>query len=347
MKEMNLNFWFLFSCCLASLACFAGCPGADGTGDAGVDSGEPEPQLWESAFDTGDAGSLSTVWGTSSSDVFIAGGDDDGGTMFHFDGTSWAQMVLPEDVPLLVWLYGFSSDDVFAVGISGAMVHYDGTEWSMIATNTETDLWGVFGFARDEIWIVGGAIDSGAPLLMKYNASDENFETVGLSQDQNPNGAYALFKVWGLGAHLFAVGQRGLILEYESGVWANRSAGSLASEDFVSLWGNAESHIVAVGGRANARIATWDGTAWDTIAPSGLGGLHGIYINDDGDVDVGGVNGYMGLFDSDSLQLTDSESGTRHCIHAIWGDNAGVTYAVGGSFIPGNHVGVALVKKAE
>jgi hypothetical protein len=347
MRETKLNFLRLLTVCVLSLASFVGCPGTDGNTDAGTDSGEPEPLVWESAFDTSEAGSLSTVWGTSPSDVFIAGGDDEGGTMFHFDGTSWTQMVLPADVPLLVWLYGFGSDDVFAVGVSGAMVHYNGTEWSRIVTDTETDLWGVFGFSRDEIWIVGGAIDSGTPVLMKYNASDATFQTEELSQDQNPNGAYALFKVWGLGDHLFAVGQRGLILQYEEGTWMNRSAGSLASEDFVSLWGNAENNIVAVGGRANARIATWDGTEWDTIAPSGFGGLNGVFMSEEGIVDVGGVNGYMGLFDTDNLQLVDSDSGTRHCIHAIWGDNAGVTYAVGGSFIPGNHVGVALVKKAE
>lgn len=341
---LNKVFYLLWAAIMLSMA--VACPSVSDGEDAGTDAGESAPG-WESAFDASGAGSLSSVWGSGPEDVFVVGGDDDRGTAFHFDGSTWSSMMIPEGVPLLVWVYGFGPDDVFAVGVEGGMAHYDGTAWSPIETNLETDLWGIFGFSRDELWIVGGDTSSGSPLLMKYDADQETFETIELNADQNPNGAYSLFKVWGIGDRLFAVGQRGLILSYDSGNWAYQAAGALASEDFVSLWGNSTDHIVAVGGRANARIAVWDGSMWNTTAPSGLGGLNGVFMNDSGRVDVGGVNGYMGLYATESDSLTDVASGTRLCIHAVWGDNAGKTYAVGGSFIPGNHLGVAIVIEDE
>ena len=48
-----------------------------------------EEVSWEAAFDTTAAGSLSGVWGSSPNDVFIVGGTDVGGEIYHYDGSSW------------------------------------------------------------------------------------------------------------------------------------------------------------------------------------------------------------------------------------------------------------------
>lgn len=316
----------LLSSVLLLAACPPPCEGCD----------DPAP-VWETAFELREAGSISSVWGTGPDDVFAVGGAERG-TVLHFDGEEWSQMAVPE-VPLLVWVYGFSPTDVYAVGTGGGALHYDGEEWTALPTGTDEDLWGVFGFAGDDLWVVGGDVREGEPLLLHYDGNA--FTAEPLPATENPVGAHALFKVWGIGDKLFAVGQLGLILERTGGAWVYRPAGEQADDDFVSLWGTSEDHIIAVGGRANARIAVYDGSAWRTEAPTGVGGLNGVFLQAPGKALVGGVFGYIGEYDVASGALVHHDSGTRFDVHALWGDGSGTTYAVGGNFLP-PYRGVAL-----
>ncbi len=303
-------------------------------------SGEPR---WEEAFDSASAGSLSGVWGSGPDDVFVVGGTDAGGEIHHFDGSSWERMDAPA-LPLLVWVFGFGPDDVFTVGTDGAMAHYDGTAWSVIDVGTTEDLWGVFGFARDDLWIVGGNPFDGAPLILRYDG--DTFTPYAVEPSENPQDAKALFKVWGIGSELFAVGQRGLILRFDGSAWKATGAGPLASQDFVSLWGTAEDHIVAVGGRNNARIAVWDGSAWDTVGPDALGGLNAVHMVSPDHAVIGGILGFVGRFEVASREVVrEADPFSRVDIHAIWGDGAGKHYAVGGTFL-NPHEGIALVRAA-
>ena len=86
--------------------------------------------------------------------------------------------------------------------------------------------------------------------------------------------ARALFKVWGIGSKVFAVGEDGLIVEYDAtnNLWFQVPGGPNADQDFVSLWGTSENNIVAVGWRSGARISEYDGSNWTTLKPSGVGG---------------------------------------------------------------------------
>ncbi|MCZ6654432.1 MAG: glucosyltransferase-I, partial [Planctomycetota bacterium] len=76
-------------------------------------------------------GVLSAVWGSSADDVFVVGGKPSQGEIYHFDGAVWQAMHVP-DVPLLVWVFGFGSDDVTAVGVGGGVVHFDGASWQRL-----------------------------------------------------------------------------------------------------------------------------------------------------------------------------------------------------------------------
>ena len=65
---------------------------------------------------------LSAIWGTSSTDVFVVGAY---GTILHYDGSTWSTMNSGFTFNLsAVW--GSSSTDVFAFGTNG-ILHYDGT----------------------------------------------------------------------------------------------------------------------------------------------------------------------------------------------------------------------------
>ena len=58
---------------------------------------------------------------------------------------------------------------------------------------------------------------------------------------------------------------------------------------------------------------------------------------------VGGVNGFVGIFDPLTNSLESEATRTLECIHAIWGDGQGTFYAVGGSFSE-PFAGIALVR---
>ncbi|MCA9617663.1 MAG: hypothetical protein KC731_01490 [Myxococcales bacterium] len=249
-----------------------------------------------------------------------------------------ANVPTTEDL-LAVW--GRAADDVYAVGVAGTMVHFDGARWSTLATGTRDDLWGVFGFAPDDLWIVGGDPFEGDPIVLHYDGHRFQSERI----LDHPEGAHALFKIWGVDGELHAVGQRGLVVRRREGVWETVSAGPLADQDFVSLWGTARDRIFAVGGRSEGRIARYDGERWTTTAP-GTPGLNAVQILGD-ELLVGGVHGFLARHDpATGVTVVEAEGLVDLDVHALFAtgptsDGEGEAYAVGGSFAE-PHRGVAL-----
>ncbi len=320
--------------CSGVLLSTTGCPPPDTTTDP---NDAPKAIAWRLAFQASGLGALSGVWGSSTSNVFIVGGDDTQGEVYRFNGSGWEGMTTPE-VPLLVWVFGFGPDDVWAVGVGGGVLHYDGTAWTRLDAGTTEDLWGVWGSAPNDIWIVGGNTGVGEPVILHYDGSTFTPFDV----PANDRNATSLFKVWGIGGKVFAVGEQGLIIEWNGANWAQVPAGASANEDFVSLWGTSENNIVAVGGRTSARIATYDGTSWTTIAPGTAPGLNAVFMTAENQAVVGGQNGYVGVFDPQTGELTDESSGASLDVHALFGFDS-VQFGVGGRFSP-PYAGLALVR---
>lgn len=313
---------------------------AGGTAAATTDPGI----TWSEAFDTSATGALSGVWGSGPDDVFIFGGTGEQGEVYHYDGTEWSPMDVPAGVPLLAWGFGFGPNDVYAVGVDGAAVHYDGASWSVLDSGTTQDLWGVWGSAPDDIWVVGGDWGEGTPVILHWDGTA--FTETTLAAEDNPRDATALFKVWGIGSKTFAVGEAGLIVEWDGSTWNSISGGAEANDDFVSLWGTSEDNIVAVGGRSSARLATYDGSTWTTVAPSGMGGLNAVYMTDPAEAVIGGIYGYTGTYLVESSEIVDDSPITEIDVHAIWGDGAGTFYGVGGLFFE-PYTGMAIKRTVE
>jgi trimeric autotransporter adhesin len=329
------------------LAGFAlSCGDAKETGDsAGADTAGVVP-VWTQAYDTSGGGSLSGVWGAAPDDVWIVGGDENSGEAWHFDGSSWSAGTLPADTPLLVWVHGRSAGDVFAVGLDGAAIHWDGAAWTALDSGTDEDLWGVFAADGGEVWVVGGDADVGDPLILRSLDDGGTFVAEALAGDQNPRGATTLFKVWGIEDQLWIVGQSGTLLERQGDAWNFVSAGAEANQDFVSLHGTGPDHVIIAGGRGNARVGQYDGAAWTTLAPSGVGGLNAVAVLPDGTAVMGGIGGYVGLFDPGTGTLSHEGTLGSGAIHAAWDDGAGRTWVVGGNFaVP--HEGLAFSRTLE
>lgn len=297
--------------------------------------------MWSPAFVADDVGALSAVWGASPNRVYVVGGRGEQAEVFRFDGQRWHAEAIP-DVPNLVWIYGFEDGRLIAVGVGGGVIIHDGVTWSALDSGTSADLWGVWGRSPNDVWIVGGTIGSGEPVLLHYDGS--GFTSWPIPENDRQSGA--LFKVWGIGSSLFAVGQRGLIIEFDGDAWFQVPAGSAADDDFVALWGTAEDRIVAVGGRGSGRVSTWDGLQWSTTQLSGIPGLNAVTMVDADTAIVGGFNGYTATFDFDSRTLTPEMTPTRLAVHGAWSDGAGSVYSVGGRF-SAPYEGVALVRTID
>jgi hypothetical protein len=311
---------------------------------------DSERVIWGPAFDTTGIGFLSAVWGSAPDDIFVVGGQPGQAEVYHFDGQAWQTMNVPP-VDLLVWVFGFGPDDVFAVGRSGGVIHYDGQRWITLPASTNEDLWGVWGTSPSDLWIVGGDVEEGqdpgnpGPLILHYDGVQ--FTTVAAPATGRP--ATALFKVWGIGSKVFAVGEFGLILEFDGAVWVDVSPPVMTNndpdDDFVSLWGTSESNIVTVGGRSRARIAVYDGTVWTAQRPPDVPGLNAVFMTQPDEAIVGGRNGFCGSFELAANAVTLERDGPQE-IHAIWGDGAGKFYGAGGSTPPppAGYTGLALVR---
>jgi len=121
--------------------------------------------------------SIRDIWGSSLKDVYVVGHNDQNrGLMWHFDGKTWTDVKLsttqggaivgPIDLSAI---YGFSSNDIWVVGEhiytnpnrppnfldSSLVIHYDGSKWTEAKNPHYRGLFGVWGNAPLDVYVVG------------------------------------------------------------------------------------------------------------------------------------------------------------------------------------------------
>ena len=74
-------------------------------------------------MDSGTVTGFVGVWGSSASDVFVAG---DSGAILHYDGAAWHSMDSGTAM-YLKSLWGSGGSDLFAVGDDATILHYNRT----------------------------------------------------------------------------------------------------------------------------------------------------------------------------------------------------------------------------
>ena len=91
------------------------------------------------------------LWGTSASDIYNAAA---GGT-WHFDGTTWSLM---PNSPGGLGIWGSSSSDLYTVYQSSGISRFDGVNWSStFGTPGGNDLYGIWGTSGSDVYAAGGA----------------------------------------------------------------------------------------------------------------------------------------------------------------------------------------------
>jgi len=261
----------------------------------------PDPRSYAWNVDTiALAGSSATlmksIWGSSSTDLYVAGHNDlTGGTMFHFDGSAWRRvgLTVSEGGSIqgnidLSQVFGFTAVDVFAVGgktpsgsppgtpAQALVIHFDGISWSEVPVPPGNMLRGIWGQRNDEMWAVG---DSGTALheiglnLLATTIPDAgSFNSVaGVSASD----VYALSSRPVVGVHDTTFRS---LWQWNGGVWAivdsfPQVAGHDDKFGTRSVWS-----LLAVTYTCGEGVFRLNGSVWETIIPgTGSGYLNAMY----------------------------------------------------------------------
>jgi len=208
-------------------------------------------------------------------------------------------------------VWGSSTNDVFAVGKSGAILHYNGTAWSPMNSGISKDLWGVWGLSPSDVFAVG---DGGT--ILHYNGKAWSPMVSGTTE--------YLWGVWGSSPQqVFAVGYWGTILRYDGTKWWQ--AGGLTLSRLFGVWGSSSSDVWAVG-EAGA-LLHYDGKAWGVFPSWGPIWLWGIWGSSGSDVYAVGESGRIRHYDGSTWDWMNS-GGTKN-LYDVWGSPYPGAFAVG------------------
>lgn len=311
----------------------AGCPSSpspDGGGGQGGGSAEPD---WQVIFDEGKLDrALLSIWGSSSKDVYAVGGPL-GNTGFEalvlrYDGSKWSDLRAGGS-DTFWWVHGSSSSDVWMVGERGRIAHYDGSNFVEHVSGVTATLWGVFAFSPTDVWAVGGTPEGNAAgeddLVLHYDGTQWQRQALpGASLNR------ALFKVWGTSAnHLYIVGEAGIIWQRSEAGFELVSSGALTQETLFTVTGCGD-EVFAVGGRDVFRQS--GGSPFAKLDVSFGNNINGVACARPGSVAVVGFGGQKkrlaeGQWVDDFLKPPSGD------LHAVWADETGAFWTVGGNFI--------------
>jgi hypothetical protein len=265
-----------------------------------------------SHIDSGTTPHLYGIWGSASDDVFAVG---EGGTILHYDGSTWSSMTSSVATEFLYGTWGSSSSDIFAVGDDGTILHYDCSTWSLMTSGTAINLRDVWGTSSTDVFAVGG--DSSNGTVLHYDGSAWTPMDSGIDR--------RLSDVWGSSSSdVFAVGSTGNIVHYDGTVWSSMTSGTTTS--LGAVWGSALSDVFALG---SEKIFHYNGSTWTPMDSGTEEWLSDVWGTSSTDVFAVGNNGTILYYNGSTW--TPMDSGTEEWLYSIWGRSSSDIYVTGTS----------------
>jgi hypothetical protein len=102
------------------------------------------------------------VWGTSATNVWVAGGN---GILARYDGASWSNADI--GVTTIASLWGAAANDIFAGGIGGMLFHYDGAAWSEVRTSVDENIFAIGGVGKATYFGTRAPTQGGNPVILR------------------------------------------------------------------------------------------------------------------------------------------------------------------------------------
>ena len=282
------------------------CNGLDDDGD-----GLTDERIWCMVAEVLGNADLFAVWGSSAADIWVVG---DGGTILHWDGSTWSPAASPTATDLRgAWVA--PTTEAWAVGPANTIIRWDGTSWSDDPSGIGCAPYDVWGTDADHVWVVGGP----GRILYRYSGT----------WTEEPSGVMSggrIYGVWGeAGQKAFAVGENSIIRDRDlpSGGWAIRlppewldmyAVGGSSAED---VW------VVGIGGAIlHGPVAPY--VRMESPTSSHLRGVWAVSFMSAWAVGDGGT-----IVRWDGATWTPDDSGTTAGLKGIWGDSMGELWTVG------------------
>lgn len=276
--------------------------------------------------------SFTDVWGTSESDVYIAGSS----ILLHYNGSVWFNLVYDQpdtgeiyrrlSNTLISSVCGRSPSEVY-FGSPQYLYKYDGANYTLI------DL-AIPGFICTKIWTCP---DSGLYAIGSTGVNGVFLRYDGTSWTTLSDQHGLFYAIWGTSdANIFIAGDYGLY--HYNGVDLSLK---VKIDDFpglnrsTSLWGSSSSNVMVAG--QNGLLARYDGNALTPMNQGITAMLSGIWGSSDSDVFTVGGNGFIGHYDGNTWSaMTSGIEGKKSSIDNpvilmdIWGSSKTDVFTVGG-----------------
>jgi hypothetical protein len=257
---------------------------------------------WQ-AVSTGIDRDVNALWGTSDTDVWAVGAR---GLVVHHDGFGWSPQPAPTDRRRLNALWGTADGThLVAVGELGTVLVFDGASWTRRDLPVTSELRAVWGFAPDDVWVVGSYA------TWRWDGTAWRAATGAASRD--------LYGLWGAAPDdLWAVGAWGTALHFDGAAWSQVNAGTgLRLRD---VWGAAPDDVWAVGERG--LLLHWDGAAWSTVPAGTTEHLRAVWGRGRDDVLAVGTRGTV-LHRDGATWRRVGVTGYTNALNAVWAPPAG------------------------
>ncbi len=286
---------------------------------------------------------LTSVWGTSATDVWAIGGDPEGtgNTVKHFDGSGWQDMTTGATGDLW-WVYGFPGGSVYMGGADGLILRYKDGQFETMNTPGDATVYGIWGLSEDDLWAVGGNVGADA-FAWRYDGTSwtnvEGFPPVLVNSE-------SLFKVWGASPDdVWMVGTEGTILHYDGDRLTQVK--SDAKRDLFTVSGSG-GLVAAVGGNFGAGVIVENaGDGWQDVTPEGTPQVVGVVLSGDAAYAVGIEGAVLQRSSDGEWQPVKTGLDLKLALHTVWVDPDGGVWAVGGHVLsPPMDSGVMIHKSS-
>lgn len=264
--------------------------------------------------------SLRTVWGASSTNVFVGGVSElnvFAGATLRLQATNW---VKTDDVRTTA-IWGSSATDVWASG-DRTLRRWNGTQWQSF-NHAAGQIVAIHGSGASDVWFVDGSSITrfdgtrivGAPSI----AGGATWKALRVVA---PN------DVW-IG------GPSGRLAHFTGGsAWALHDSGFSTTpfqSDVRGLWAAGAADVWAVGGHFTSalnggEVSHWNGTSWTATAIPAVGALQAVWGSGPNDVWAVG----QGVVHYDGATWSRVTVPTLVTLNAVWGSAANDVWAVGG-----------------
>jgi hypothetical protein len=287
--------------------------------DTTVSFGETPADGGFTVIGSGGAALLTSVWGSSSADVYVTARAAANMNVFYAtDGVHFGGSAAGSSTEDLYGVWGSSSSDVVLVG-DGALIlrGHDGAFTSQPNPGAGHGLRGVWGASSTDVYVVG-------------EANTILHSVTGGWVQQTALGTETLNAVWGSdGAHVWAVGDGGTIwFNAGVGVWTTQASGTGAS--LRAITGRSSTEIYALGD--NGLILRSDGATWSPMTSPTSATLYGAFARADALYACGDQGIVLTSTGGAWTTLSTNAPGDPQ-LRGVWGDTTALFFVGDGATI--------------